>query len=58
MSSSGTVMNFRFGPFVREMRNMLLDGVTGITTCTEASTPFTTSKNFCFPFSPLFSWLS
>src|SRR5512146_429453 len=49
MSSSGTVMNFRFGPLVREIKKMLLDGVTGITTCTAASTPFTTSRNFSFP---------
>src|SRR4029077_16845706 len=49
MSSSENVMNFRFGPFVREIRNMLLEGVTGITTCTAPSTPFTTSKNFCLP---------
>src|ERR1041384_3558113 len=49
MSSSETVMNFRFDPFVREIRNMLFEGVTGITTCTAASDSFTTSKNFCFP---------
>src|SRR4029077_3954503 len=35
--------------FVREIRNMLLEGVTGITTCTAPSTPFTTSKNLCLP---------
>src|SRR6476661_1652426 len=34
MSSSGTVMNLRLAPLVSEMRNMLFDGVTGITTCT------------------------
>src|SRR5581483_3031031 len=49
MSSSGMVMNLRLGPLVREIRNMLLDGVTGITTCTAASIPFTRSRNFCFP---------
>src|SRR5215208_2462924 len=49
MSSSDTVMNFRLGPLVSEMRNMLLDGVTGITTCTAPSTPLTTSRNFCLP---------
>jgi hypothetical protein len=49
MSSSEIVINFRFGPFVREIRNILLEGVTGITTWTDASVPFTNSKNFCFP---------
>src|SRR5438876_474296 len=49
MSSSEIVINFRFGPFVREIRNILLEGVTGMTTCTAASVPFTISKNFCLP---------
>src|SRR5437867_3455320 len=49
MSSSGTVMNFRLAPLVSEIKNMLFDGVTGITTCTAASTLLTRSRNFCFP---------
>src|SRR5215467_16085630 len=49
MSSSGSVMNFRLDPLVREIKNILFEGVTGMTTWTAASTPFTSSKNFCFP---------
>src|SRR5262249_4194045 len=49
MSSSGSVMNFRLDPLVREIKNMLFEGVTGMTTWTAASTPFTSSKKFCFP---------
>src|SRR5262245_60774293 len=49
MSSSGNVMNFRLDPLVREIKNILFEGVTGMTTWTAASTLFTSSKNFCFP---------